>query len=248
MLTFQELYKAINEAREWSGNYADLAWFKGGIPDLSGVASVLYPSQEPLLWKTPTRNAMSSQIYKAALLDNGKLVFFKHPAKFTRENILPKLERYLKDNFGYTSQIVKIFQVHPSIINKIGKQTSTMEEYKMAGGEKMAQRSSKMDGAGERLARVAAASQGKSYIDPELAGGTREEVTAKIKEKANALAKEKMKTLMANGVSREDALSAAKEAYKKFITDYPNYSVDVKLCAFSIKEQIAAQPVFDNMV
>ena len=36
-------------------------------------------------------------------------------------------------------------------------------------------------------------------------------------------------------------------AYKKFIADYPNYPVDVKLCAFSPKEMQAAQTVFDNM-
>ena len=154
------------------------------------------------------------------MLDDGKLVFFKHPAKFTRENILPKLERYLKDNYNYTTQIVKIFQVNPGVINKIGKESSTMEEYEKAGGEKMAQRLSGIDGMGERLARIGAANAGKKYIDPDLAGGTREEVNAKIKEKANALAKEKMKILMSNGVSREDALSAAKEAYKKFIADY----------------------------
>ena len=30
-------------------------------------------------------------------------------------------------------------------------------------------------------------------------------------------------------------------AYKKFVTDYPNYDVDVKLCAFSSSEMIEAQ-------
>ena len=37
-------------------------------------------------------------------------------------------------------------------------------------------------------------------------------------------------------------------AYKKFIADYPNYEVDVKLCAFSVKEMQEAQKVFDSMI
>ena len=37
-------------------------------------------------------------------------------------------------------------------------------------------------------------------------------------------------------------------AYLKFISDYPDYSVDVKLCAFSTAEMQSAQPVFDSMV
>ena len=36
-------------------------------------------------------------------------------------------------------------------------------------------------------------------------------------------------------------------AYKKFASDFPNYSVDVKLCAFSPKEMQNAQAVFDSM-
>jgi hypothetical protein len=220
MLSFKSFFNLLNEAHESSGNYVDVAWANGGIPDLSGVASVLAPSQEKLLWKTPARNAGSSQLYKAALLDTGELVFFKHPAKFTRENILPKLERYLKDNHNYNRQITKIFQVNPSVINRIGKQTSDMEEYRAAGGERMGERSLKMDGMGEKLARIGAANAGEKYIDNELAGGNRTEIMAKIKEKANALAREKMKVLMSNGVSREDALAAAKEAYKKFVDKF----------------------------
>lgn len=37
-------------------------------------------------------------------------------------------------------------------------------------------------------------------------------------------------------------------AYKKFVADYPNYDVDVKLCAFSAKEMQEAQKVFDSMI
>lgn len=37
-------------------------------------------------------------------------------------------------------------------------------------------------------------------------------------------------------------------AYSKFIADYPDYEVDVKLCAFSKKEMQDAQTVFANMI
>ena len=36
-------------------------------------------------------------------------------------------------------------------------------------------------------------------------------------------------------------------AYKKFIEDYPNYFVDVKLCAFLSKEMTEAKRVFDSL-
>ena len=37
-------------------------------------------------------------------------------------------------------------------------------------------------------------------------------------------------------------------AYCKFIADFPDYAIDVKLCAFSPKEMQAAKPVFDSMI
>lgn len=37
-------------------------------------------------------------------------------------------------------------------------------------------------------------------------------------------------------------------AYKQFIQDYPDYPVEVKLCAFSAKEMQNAKTVFDSMI
>ena len=37
-------------------------------------------------------------------------------------------------------------------------------------------------------------------------------------------------------------------AYSKFLQDYPDYDVDVKLCAFSAKEMTEAQKVFSSMI
>lgn len=37
-------------------------------------------------------------------------------------------------------------------------------------------------------------------------------------------------------------------AYKQFIHDYPDYPVDVKLCAFSAREMQEANTVFDTMI
>ena len=49
----------------------------------------------------------------------------------------------------------------------------------------------------------------------------------------------------------DPAAESAKQccrAYLKFIADYPDYPVDVKLCAFSPKEMRSAKTVFDAMV
>ena len=37
-------------------------------------------------------------------------------------------------------------------------------------------------------------------------------------------------------------------AYKKFISDYPDYQIDVKVCAYSSESMKEARPVFDNMM
>lgn len=37
-------------------------------------------------------------------------------------------------------------------------------------------------------------------------------------------------------------------AYKKFAKDYPDYDIDVKLCAFSVSEMQEARVVFDSMI
>lgn len=218
-LNFKTYFNLLTEANESSGRFIDLRWYNGGIPDLSGPATAY---SEPLLWATPKRNLLSSQEYKAALLSDGKLVFFKHPGKFTKENILPKLERYLDEIMDYNEQIVKIFRVEPSVIEAIGKRVCTYEEYKSYGEEVTQDRKKHWYNDGG-LGKLASKVYGDG-IDPELSSGNREEITAKIKEKATALAREKMRILMSNGVSREDALSAAKEAYRKFIKSFHDKS------------------------
>ena len=35
-------------------------------------------------------------------------------------------------------------------------------------------------------------------------------------------------------------------AYKKFIEDYPEYEVEVKLCAYSVSEMVEAKKEFDK--
>lgn len=37
-------------------------------------------------------------------------------------------------------------------------------------------------------------------------------------------------------------------AYLQFVSDYPEYPIDVKLCAFSLDEMQQAKPTFDSMV
>jgi len=37
-------------------------------------------------------------------------------------------------------------------------------------------------------------------------------------------------------------------AYKKFSADYPNYNIDVMLCAFSANEMVEAQKIFYTMI
>lgn len=54
-----------------------------------------------------------------------------------------------------------------------------------------------------------------------------------------------------SGALQNPAGESAKQcvrAYKKFISDYPDYDIDVKLCAFSANEMVSASAVVSEMV
>ena len=44
----------------------------------------------------------------------------------------------------------------------------------------------------------------------------------------------------------EESTKQCCRAYNKFVTDYPEYNIDVKLCAFTASEMQAAQVAMDN--
>ena len=46
----------------------------------------------------------------------------------------------------------------------------------------------------------------------------------------------------------EESAGQCCRAYRKFTLDYPDYSVDVRLCAFSDKEMAEAKRIFDSMM
>jgi O-acetyl-ADP-ribose deacetylase (regulator of RNase III) len=46
----------------------------------------------------------------------------------------------------------------------------------------------------------------------------------------------------------EESVKQCCRAYLKFISDYPSYMIDVKICAFSASEMHAASPVFNGMI
>lgn len=46
--------------------------------------------------------------------------------------------------------------------------------------------------------------------------------------------------------SSEESAKQCSRAYKKFIQDFPDYDIDVLLCAFASAEYNAAKTVFDK--
>ena len=116
------------------------------------------------------------------------------------------------------TRIDDIIRVHPSLINFIGKRECTFGEF--------AETKAQMNQEGRDKAYWG--NEYERYKDVKRAGdfdakaikGNRDEINDQVKEYAKKLAKEKMQMLIANGVSREDALAAAKEAYPKFVKQY----------------------------
>lgn len=116
------------------------------------------------------------------------------------------------------TQIDDIIRVRPEIINYIGKRECTYGELINAKATLNQQGRDKAYWGNEyeRYKNVKRAGD----FDAKTIRGNRDEIGEQVKEYAKKLAKEKMQMLMANGVSREDALAAAKEAYPKFIKQY----------------------------
>lgn len=116
------------------------------------------------------------------------------------------------------TQIDDIISVRPEIINYIGKRECTYGELinARAAFNQQGRDKAYWGNLYDRYKEVKRAGD----FDAKTIKGNRDEISEQVKEYAKKLAKEKMQMLMANGVSREDALAAANEAYPKFVKQY----------------------------
>lgn len=131
-----------------------------------------------------------------------------------------------------TTEIADIIKVNPKIIKAVGSRFCKYYEFKAARAEWAKHQQEKIGGAGAKLSTLANKVYGDGTDD--TLSGSRSEIEEEIKKRANKLAKEKMNVLISNGVPKEQALEAAKAAYKMFKKKFYDESSLSKISAGSI--------------
>lgn len=142
----------------------------------------------------------------------------ENPNSFNNASLERTVYKSKDADVSISTHIDDIIRVEPRVINFIGVRECTYGELTKVKAQINQ----------EYRDKAYWGSEHERYKDVKRAGdfdaksikGNRDEIIDQVKEYAKKLAKEKMQMLMANGVSREDALAAAKEAYPKFIKQY----------------------------
>ena len=205
------------------------------IPDLGGTSTNGWTTQNK--YKKGTKVILiqleaDPENLDAEQQDDATVIIAKYPGGMDQSLLQNKMNDFVSEISPSSKFGISYTTISPGDIANISKEDLeknrmgklTYREWRRIAGisedaakESKEVRRSKRSGLGKPASKV------HGSTDPELSG-TREEITAKIKEKATALAREKMRILISNGVSREDALSAAKEAYRKFIRSFHDKS------------------------
>lgn len=207
-----------SDEKSYNDQYIFKPYKAGGIPDLAGSTK---GSKSKGPWETPAHyQGKAYKFYSVVVTPYDKagfgndteytsgensVVFFKAPAVMDKSKVEEKLEDYLRGylNVQDIPDNISILR-NISLINQVGKNICPVSKWK------------KITGSGFKATEGMKPSSSKKEIKLK----NREEIIEEIKTKAKALAKEKMKTLISNGVSKEDALATAKKAYKMFIDKF----------------------------
>lgn len=207
-----------SDEKLYNDQYIFKPYKAGGIPDLAGRTKE-FMNKGP--WETPAHyqgkaykfySVVVTPYDKAGFGDDteytsgeNSVVFFKAPAVMDKSKVEEKLEAYLRGylNVQDIPDNISILR-NISLINQVGKNVCPVSEWEQLTGSHFK--------ANEGMKGISAKKEIKTK--------NRDEINEEIKAKAKALAKEKMRTLMSNGVSKEDALEAAKKAYKMFIDKF----------------------------
>lgn len=206
----QLVENVLLEASYEPSSIINLPYTSGGLADMSGP-----PSDSPwgAAWNTKPHYRKSAFYGYAVFLhpERGEkyknegdqdVIFVKRPSTMKMEDFNRKLDIFLEQGDRSCDHIERI----PSnVIDFLNKREMKCKEWWALCGRNPEEEKVKINKPGTKF-------------------GSREEGMAKIKAKAKELAIEKRDILISNGVSKEDAVKAAKEAYHKFIQDFYNKS------------------------
>lgn len=146
-------------------------------------------------------------------------------------------KNYLKykskdSDVSISTEIYDIIKVDPKIIKAVGSRYCKYYEFKAARAEWWKHKQGDIGGVGAKLSTLANKVYGDGTDD--TLSGSRVEIEEEIKKRAKKLAKEKMDVLISNGVPKDQALEAAKAAYKMFKKKFYDESSLSKISASSI--------------
>lgn len=212
---FQLVESVLLEASYETSSIFKIQYSVGGLPDMSGP-----PEDNPWgaekAWDTKLRYRKSAfHVYAVHLQaprgekykneGDQDVIFVKAPTTMKGEDFNRKLDTFLEQ---INKKCDFVERVSPTLIDFLNKREMKLKEWWALCGYNPEEKAKAKNPAKKAL--------------------TREEKMAEIKAKAKALAMELRDTLISNGVSRENAVTAAKDAYHRFIQDFYNKS-DLKL-------------------
>lgn len=140
------------------------------------------------------------------------------PGQFDEKSVERTIHKSKDADVTIHTQIDDIIKVHPRLINFIGTRECTYGEF-IKAREELNQQGRDQAYWGNEYERYKDVKRAGDF-DANSVKGNRDEIEQQIKEYAKKLAKERMQVLITNGVSKEDALTAAKEAYPQFVKKY----------------------------
>lgn len=202
--------QTLNEAVYERNSIINRPFRLGGLPDMS--------STDNQGWETVSKLSYKRAYEPCAIVaPQQQMIFFvKRPTSMNLSAFKDKVDAYMEFRGIYKNYFEK--SLPAKTVDLFDKHTIDFATYKKVTGE---------DPNDWVELRKEENGSSKKPVKKTL---TREESMAEIKAKAKALAIEKRDILISNGVSREDAAMAAKEAYHKFIRDFYNKS-DLRITA-----------------
>lgn len=196
--------QTLNEAVYERNSIINRPFRLGGLPDMSSTDNQGWETVSKLSYKR------AYEPYAIVAPQQQMIFFVKRPTSMNLSAFKDKVDAYMEFRGIYKNYFEK--SLPAKTVDLFDKHTVDFATYQKVTGE------DPNDWVELRK------EENGSFKKPVKKTLTREEGMAEIKAKAKALAMELRDTLISNGVSKENAVMAAKDAYHRFVQDFYNKS------------------------